>query len=150
MTWNSNMFLDLESIDLDFSHIEYKQLNGLTLAFIGDAVYEIIVRKYVLSKGEAGVKDLHKACVDYVNADFQADSVTRLLPLLSEEEEAVYKRGRNAHSAHTPKNKSEAQYHRATGFEALLGYLYLKKDYQRLKELLLLVLCKDESNAQEK
>lgn len=119
---------------------DYKTLSGLSLAFIGDAVYELLIRKYILSKGEARVKTLHKDCVKLVNADFQADIMEILLPLLTEEELAVFKRGRNAHSAHTPKNKSEAQYHRATGFEALIGYLYLKKDYDRLFSLFSLIL----------
>ena len=123
----------IDNINLDI-------VSNQTLAFIGDAVYELLIRKYILSKGEARVKTLHKDCVRLVNADFQADMMEILLPLLSEDELMVYKRGRNAHSAHTPKNKSEAQYHRATGFEALIGYLYLKKDYLRLNNLFSVIL----------
>lgn len=119
---------------------DYKSLSGLSLAFIGDAVYELLIRNYILSKGEARVRTLHKDCVKLVNADFQADMMEIIFPLLTEEELAVFKRGRNARSAHTPKNKSEAQYHRATGFEALIGYLYLKKDYDRLFSLFSLIL----------
>ncbi|MBQ9945752.1 MAG: ribonuclease III [Clostridia bacterium] len=121
-------------------------LGGLSLAFIGDAVYELLIRNYILSKGEARIKDMHKASVRLVNADFQADMTDILLPLLSDEETAVFKRGRNAHSAHTPKNKSEAQYHRSTGFEALIGYLYLKKDFDRLSYLFSLILEQGEKN----
>lgn len=134
------MFLDLKNSDELMPECDYKTLSGLSLAFIGDAVYELLIRKYILSKGEARVKTLHKDCVKLVNADFQADMMDILLPLLSEEELSVFKRGRNAHSGHTPKNKSEAQYHRSTGFEALIGYLYLKKDYDRLSYLFSLIL----------
>ncbi len=126
------MFLNENSSNGLMPEIEYKTLSGLSLAFIGDAVYELLIRSFILSKGEATVKKLHKDCVSLVNADFQADMMELLLPLLTEEEAAVFRRGRNAHSAHTPKNKSEAQYHKSTGFEALIGYLYLKKDFDRL------------------
>ena len=123
-----------------FPETDPKMLGGLTLAFIGDAVYELVIRMFILSKGEAKVSAMHRDTVSLVNADFQADAMDRLIPTLTDEELAVYKRGRNAHSAHTPKNKSEAQYHRSTGFEALIGYLYLKKDTARLNEILSAVL----------
>lgn len=123
---------DIKNLDSLISDVDYRNLSGLSLAFIGDAVYELFIRKYILSKGEARVKDLHKDTVRLVNADFQADMTDVLLPLLREDELAVFKRGRNAHAGHTPKNKSEAQYHKSTGFEALVGYLYLKKDFERL------------------
>lgn len=125
--------------------VPYKTLSGLSLAYIGDAVYEIMIRKYILSRAEARVQDLHRDTVRYVNATFQAAAMDRLLPGLSEEETAVYKRGRNANSAHTPKNKSEAEYHKATGFEALFGYLYLAGRYDRLGELFTLIM-RDEKN----
>ena len=123
---------DIEKLDKLSADVDYRNLSGLSLAFIGDAVYELFIRKYILSKGEARVKDLHKDTVRLVNADFQADMTDVLLPHLREDELAVFKRGRNAHAGHTPKNKSEAQYHKSTGFEALIGYLYLKKDFERL------------------
>ena len=126
------MCLDFDKSEGLFPETEYKTLSGLSLAFIGDAVYELFIRSYVLSKGEARVKDLHKDTVRLVNADFQADMTDILMPQLREDEIAVFKRGRNAHAGHTPKNKSEAQYHKSTGFEALIGYLYLKKDFERL------------------
>ncbi|MBR6779983.1 MAG: ribonuclease III, partial [Clostridia bacterium] len=74
-------------------------------------------------------------CVRLVNAAYQAEAMDRLMPLLTEEEITFYKRGRNAKSAHTPKNKTQAQYHKSTGFEALFGYLYLKGDFDRLQTL---------------
>ncbi len=113
----------------------YKSMSGLSLAFVGDAVYELLVRQYVLSLGEARVQDLHRETVALVNAAFQAKAAEMLADVLTEEELSYYKRGRNANSAHTPKNKSEAEYHRSTGFEALLGYLYLSEQYDRLGEL---------------
>lgn len=134
------MYLDDRNDIFSFTKTDPKLLGGLSLAFIGDAVYELIVRNYILSKGEAKVSTLHKDSVSLVNADYQAEAADKLLPLLTEEETAVYKRGRNAHSAHTPKNKSEAQYHKSTGFEALIGYLYLKKDTKRLEELITVIL----------
>ena len=118
----------------------YKSMSGLSLAFVGDAVYELLVRQYVLSQGEARVQDLHRETVALVNAAFQAKAAEMLSDALTEEELSYYKRGRNANSAHTPKNKSEAEYHRSTGFEALLGYLYLSEQYDRLEELFEIII----------
>lgn len=137
------MFPDIEKLDSLAADVDYRTLSGLSLAFIGDAVYELLIRKYILSRGEARVKDLHKDTVRLVNADFQADMTDVLLPGLREDELAVFKRGRNAHAGHTPKNKSEAQYHKATGFEALIGYLYLKKDFERLEFIFSEVLANE-------
>ena len=137
------MFPDIEKLDSLAADVDYRTLSGLSLAFIGDAVYELLIRKYILSRGEARVKDLHKDTVRLVNADFQADMTDVLLPQLYEDELAVFKRGRNAHAGHTPKNKSEAQYHKSTGFEALIGYLYLKKDFERLEFIFSEVLANE-------
>ena len=137
------MFPDIEKLDSLAADVDYRTLSGLSLAFIGDAVYELLIRKYILSRGEARVKDLHKDTVRLVNADFQADMTDVLLPKLYEDELAVFKRGRNAHAGHTPKNKSEAQYHKSTGFEALIGYLYLKKDFERLEFIFSEVLANE-------
>lgn len=137
------MFPDIEKLDSLAADVDYRTLSGLSLAFIGDAVYELLIRKYILSRGEARVKDLHKDTVRLVNADFQADMTDVLLPGLREDELAVFKRGRNAHAGHTPKNKSEAQYHKSTGFEALIGYLYLKKDFERLEFIFSEVLANE-------
>ena len=112
-----------------------REMSGLQLAFIGDCVYELMVRAYVLSVDGGGVQRLHRHAVDYANAAFQARAAEALQPLLTEAELAVYRRGRNSHTTHTPKNKSEAQYHKATGFEALFGYLYLTGRQDRLREL---------------
>ena len=97
-------------------------------------------RPRVLSQGEARVQDLHRETVALVNAAFQAKAAEALADRLTEEELSYYKRGRNANSAHTPKNKSEAEYHRSTGFEALVGYLYLSRQFDRLRELFEVIL----------
>ena len=139
------MCLNFENQDRLFPDIDYRTLSGLSLAFVGDAVYELFIRKYILSKGEARVKDLHRDSVRLVNADFQADMTDVLMPYLKDDEIAVFKRGRNAHAGHTPKNKSEAQYHKSTGFEALIGYLYLKEDFDRLSFIFSFV-CREDKN----
>lgn len=134
------MYPDSISFSNLFPDCDYKSMSALSLAFIGDAVYEVFIRQNILSKGDAKVKTLHNDCVKLVNADFQAKMTDIFLPLLTEEEAAVFKRGRNAHAGHTPKNKSEAIYHKSTGFEALIGFLYLKKDYERLFYFFSLIL----------
>ena len=128
-----------------YGNLPYKNMSGLSLAFIGDAVYEVLVRGYVLSQGEARVQELHRDTVKFVNAAFQAQAAEKLMPSLTEEEITFYKRGRNANSAHTPKNKSEAEYHKATGFEALFGYLFLSEQYERLRALFDLTIKTGES-----
>ncbi len=122
----------------------YRTMNGLSLAFIGDAIYELMIRNMLTDTEEHTVNDLHTQCVQYVNAAFQAEAIDRLLPLLTEEEITFYKRGRNAKSAHVPKNKTQAQYHKATGFESLFGYLFLKGDSERLSQLFSITVNKDD------
>ena len=113
-----------------------KEYSPLTLAYIGDAVYDLIIRTLVVNKGNQQVQKLHKETITMVQASAQARMITALNGQLSEEEHAVYKRGRNAKSASPAKNQSISDYHKATGFEALLGYLYLKKDWKRMLELI--------------
>lgn len=107
----------------------------LTLAFLGDAVYSLLVREMLTHDENKPAGKLHKASIKYVNASFQAQMIRELLPLLSENEEAVFKRGRNAHSAHSPKNQNAADYRYATGLEALYGYLYLCGSTTRIHEI---------------
>ena len=109
----------------------------LTLAYLGDAVYELIIRNMLVKRGNCPVHKLHRAAIGYVKAGAQAAMMDRIEPLLTEEEAEVFRRGRNAHSATTAKNASVADYRRATGFEALIGWLYLKRDTGRLLELVL-------------
>ncbi len=107
----------------------------LALAYIGDAVYEVMVRTLVVNQGNMKVSEMHRHDADLVKAGAQARMVRLLEPDLTEEEETVYKRGRNAKSASAAKNASVIDYRTATGFEALVGYLYLMERLDRLAEL---------------
>ena len=118
-----------------FAAADADALNGLALAYIGDAVYELAARGYILSRYGGNVQALHEKTVAFSNAAFQAYAAEQLLPELSEAETAAYKRGRNAHPGHVPKNKTQAQYHAATGLEALFGWLYLQHDEARINAL---------------
>ena len=109
----------------------------LVLAYIGDAVYEKFTREKLLSLNpDMPAYKLHRENIKYVKAHAQSKSLAALEPILTEEETAVYKRGRNAKSGTTPKNADLIEYRRATGFEALLGYISLKKDEERLLRLM--------------
>lgn len=101
------------------------QISALGLAHCGDAVFELLVRSFLCASGKALNGNLHRATVDLVCAPAQAARAERMLPLLTEEELAFYKRGRNAHVHQVPKNATYAQYARATGLECLFGALYL-------------------------
>jgi ribonuclease-3 family protein len=119
-------------------HLEDRDLRSyspLTLAYIGDGVYELIIRTILVKRGNRPVNQLHKQASSLVKAAAQSAMMETLEPLLTEEEKSVYKRGRNAHSPTMAKHATMADYRRATGFEALLGYLYLKEDFARLVEL---------------
>jgi len=111
-----------------------RQLSPLVLAYVGDAVFELYVRTHLVSRGSR-VQDLHKAAVHFVQAKAQAEIIHAWEPFLSEEEKAIVRRGRNARSA-LPRNASVSDYRYSTGFEALLGYLYLSGQNDRLQELL--------------
>jgi len=109
----------------------------LVLAYIGDAVYEKFTREQLVKlHPDMPAHKLHIENVKYVKAHSQSKSVSALEPILSEEEISIFKRGRNAKSATTPKNADLIDYRRATGFEALLGYLHLKGEEQRLTEIM--------------
>lgn len=110
-------------------------LSPLTLAFIGDTVFDLLVKSKLIYEANRPVGKLHSCAAAKVCAGAQAKAIEHLMDELSEEELAVYKRGRNAHTGHTPKNASEAEYHMATGLEALFGWLYLKEEHKRLQEL---------------
>lgn len=112
-----------------------KLYSPLTLAFLGDAVYELWVRKMLVAQGEAPVDKLHKQKVELVKASAQSAAFEEIEKSLTPQELAVYKRGRNAHTAGVPKNTQVADYRRATGMEALFGYLYLMGQFKRIDEL---------------
>ena len=110
-------------------------LSSLALAHVGDAVYELLVRSMLAGRGPAAVQDLHRKTVAYVRAEAQAQAVKKILPLLTEEETAVYKRGRNSHVHGIPAHANPGEYHSATGFEALLGWLFLQSRTERIMTL---------------
>ncbi len=116
------------------------QYSPLVLAYIGDAVYELYIRQMLLMKGNMPVHKLHRQATTYVKAKAQSNIVLQIMSELTEEEIRIYKRGRNAKSGTTPKNANIGDYRRATGFEALIGYLYLKGEVQRLTNLLELAI----------
>ena len=111
------------------------QLSPLVLAFIGDAVYEVFVRSLIVSRGNAPVHKLHKESIAFVKAKAQCGIVRRIMDSLEPEEQDVVRRGRNAKSGTIPKNADVTEYKYATGFEAMIGYLYLKKRFKRLGEI---------------
>lgn len=113
------------------------QFSPLVLAYIGDAIYEVYVRGRVLAEHEdMPAYKLHRMTTEYVRAHAQSRSMLAVEPLLNEREEAVYKRGRNAKSATVPKNADLTEYRRATGFEALVGWLHLGNEEERLEEIM--------------
>lgn len=115
--------------------VDIKEYSPLTLAYIGDCIYDLIIKSLVVNKGNKQVNKLHKETSSLVQASTQSLMMRTMQEHLTEEEHAVYKRGRNAKSVTPAKNQSVTDYRRATGFEALLGYLYLKKDWKRLLDL---------------
>ena len=110
--------------------VDVHTLSPLALAFVGDGVYSLLVRERLLTMANRPVNDLHKLAVSEVRAEAQSAAMESITPLLTEEELAVYKRGRNAHTV-----RSGAEYHRATGLECLFGYLYLSDQIDRVREL---------------
>lgn len=112
------------------------QYNGLTLAYIGDASYELIVRDYLLQNGLTKVNNLHKEAIKYTSALGQSTAFDIMEPNLTEEEYLVFKRGRNAKTDRKARNASLADYKKATGFEAIIGYLHITNQDDRILELL--------------
>lgn len=107
----------------------------LTLAFIGDGVYDLLVRDYLVRKANRPVGELNKIKVSLVNCESQARFAKEIMPMLTEKEQAVFKRGRNAAPKCTPKHGSVADYHSATGLECLFGYLHINREESRINEL---------------
>lgn len=110
----------------------------ITFAFIGDAVYSLFIRDKVVRKANCQAKKLHQRTAKYVSAKAQSGAAARLLEegFLTEEEEDIYRRGKNANTATMAKNATPSEYHKATGFEALLGWLYLMERQERLREIM--------------
>lgn len=120
------MFFDIDSTSV---------LGSGALSYLGDSVLEVITRQYLISKGITELGKLNKEALLFVRATAQSEAVEKILPVLSETEMQVFKRGRNAHGVSIPKSASAGQYRRATGLEALFGYLYIADENERMKEL---------------
>ena len=114
---------------------ELRAISAIGLAHMGDAVYETLVRTWLCVHGKATGKELHRATIALVCAQKQAELAQRVLPQLTEEELAVYRRGRNANVHAMPRSATPAQYHAATGLECLMGWLYLRGDKERAEQL---------------
>lgn len=134
-----NELFQMEEVDI-------REYSPLTLAYIGDCVYDLVIKSLVINAGNKQVNKLHQETSSLVQASTQSLMMRVMQEHLTEEEHSVYKRGRNAKSVSPAKNQSITDYRRATGFEALLGYLYLKKDYKRLLDLVKIGLDSLESN----
>ena len=115
--------------------VDIQTYSPLTLAYIGDSIYDLIIKSIVINQGNKQVNKLHREVSSLVQASTQSRMMRVMQEHLTEEEHAIYKRGRNAKSVSPAKNQSVTDYRRATGFEALLGYLYLQKQWKRLRDL---------------
>lgn len=120
----------------DCKEQDVRAYSPLTLAYIGDAIYDLIIRSVVVERGNRAANELHKRTTRYVKAEAQAKMIVALQEELTEEEEAVYKRGRNAKSYTAAKNATIGDYRKATGFEALIGFLYLTEQTDRMLYLI--------------
>lgn len=115
--------------------VDIKEYSPLTLAYIGDSIYDLIIKSLVINEGNRQVQKLHRETSMMVQASAQSKMMRSIQEHLTEEEHAIFKRGRNAKSVSPAKNQSITDYRRATGFEALMGYLYLKKEWKRMLDL---------------
>ena len=120
---------------LNFTQEQVNRISNLGLAHIGDGVYELMVRSYLCAKGDQTVKTLHRDSIRMVNASTQAAVAEKLLPLLDEEEQGYFRRGKNSHTHAAPKAATPQQYALATGLETLFGALYLYGRTERLNQL---------------
>ena len=129
---------------LGLKEISPAQLSPLVLAYIGDSIFDLVIKTYLLdTKGNMQVNKLNRFASNIVKAQSHSEMIGSIEPLLSPAEEAVYKRGRNAKSYTSAKNASISDYRRATGFEALMGYLYLEGEYERMIQLIKVGLDKE-------
>ena len=120
---------------MDLPSRDWSQYSPLTLAWIGDTVYDLIVRTVLLKRANMQTDKLHRRASSIVNAKSQAKRMKEILSSLTDREMSIYRRGRNASPPHTAKNAERGEYLEATGFECLIGYLYLDGQYERLLEL---------------
>ncbi|MBR5490056.1 MAG: ribonuclease III [Oscillospiraceae bacterium] len=127
-------------LNIKLSEGEIRGLSNLGLAHIGDCVYELMVRSRIICSGRSTSGGLHRETVKYVSAPAQAEAVSKILPVLTDAERDVYRRGRNTRVNSVPKNADISQYHAATGLEALFGWLYLNGCHDRLNELFAIIM----------
>lgn len=125
----------LDKFYANYEGVNPRELSPLALAFVGDGVFELLIRTYVISKGNNSANSLHKMCREFVKAKSQAAMYFKVAHMLTEQELAVFKRGRNAKSHTVPKNADLLDYKHATGFEALIGFLYLDGKIDRIMEI---------------
>ncbi len=123
---------------------DVNKISMLGLAHVGDAVYELLTRTMLCERGHSSVSELHRLTVSMVNAPAQARAAERLIPVLTDDELSVYRRGRNTKVNSVPHNADIGQYHAATGVEALFGWLYLQGRLERIEELFGLITDKEE------
>ena len=125
---------------MNMTKAEIDAISNLGLAHMGDCVYEMLVRAYLCAEGNKTVAQLHKQTISMVKATYQAAFVDKMLPLLTEEEMTYYRRGKNSHVHAVPKSATPAQYAKATGLEAMFGYLFLSGQKDRANEIFNLVM----------
>lgn len=137
--------MEFELLKGKFDKNSARNLNPLVLAFVGDAIYEIFVRAFIVNENrEMNVHKLHVKAISFVKAKAQSELMECIIDDLNDEEMSIYKRGRNAKSATMPKNAKVCDYRRATGFESLFGFLYLTEQNDRIDYLLKKIV--DEKN----
>ena len=127
---------------------DIRTYSPLTLAYIGDAIYELVIRTILVEKGNTQVNKLHQRASKLVKASAQSEIIEKLKPYLTEEEMGIFKRGRNAKSFTMAKNASMSDYRRATGFEALMGHLYLTEQWDRMLELIKIGIIEGEKDGE--
>ena len=126
--------------EMNMTKAEIDAISNLGLAHMGDCVYEMLVRAYLCAQGNKTVAQLHKQTITMVKATYQAEFVDKMLPLLTEDEMTYYRRGKNSHVHAVPKSATPAQYAKATGLEAMFGYLFLSGKKDRANEIFNLVM----------
>ena len=126
--------------EMNMTKAQIDAISNLGLAHMGDCVYEMLVRAYLCAEGNKTVAQLHKQTISMVKATYQAAFVDKMLPLLTEEEMTYYRRGKNSHVHAVPKSATPAQYAKATGLEAMFGYLFLSGQKERANEIFNLVM----------
>lgn len=138
-------FLNYLDVKMNLDEVDLREYSPLVLAYIGDDIYDLVIRTMLVKRQNCQVQKLHKRASALVKAQKQAEMIEKLMPYLTEDEIRIYKRGRNAKSYSKAKNASTLDYRKATGFEALMGYLYLKKDMKRIIDLVYIGLSEKSS-----